>query len=294
VALMEVAVLSTGLIEQMRWGVVSLGHGFQDTGGNCFHHCNVWTGMSNYGVGSGLVDRGVLRAGLVDSSQPGAVLDISSLGIDLAVGGVLGRPGVVPLGPKFGGSWLVARAEVVHHVALWSVPRVAESDRGHHLLPLLDVFLFLLFASPPARHCYVGRGAGFLQVAGVLWPEGGADTSTRHGDCVFSDNFEEDDLRLGEKVLCVGERRECLGGHVSSCHDSISAGEGVGTGTGLLRCVRRGGGHLGRARIYLCVLSTDFCLLCCSMCMASILSAFNRLVLFSCTHNEGILTRLVF
>jgi hypothetical protein len=41
VALMEMPVISTGPIEQMRWGVVSLCCGFQETGGNCLHQFNV-------------------------------------------------------------------------------------------------------------------------------------------------------------------------------------------------------------------------------------------------------------
>jgi hypothetical protein len=92
VALMEVPVINTGLIGQTRWGGVRAGL------------------VGSGGLDGNLTGRGVVRSVLVDSGHPGAVLDRSSLGIDLADGDVLDSPGLVPLGPMFGGCWFVARA----------------------------------------------------------------------------------------------------------------------------------------------------------------------------------------
>ena len=57
VALVEVPVLNTGLIEQTRWGGVRAGL------------------VGSGGLDGDLTGRGVLGSGLVDSGQPGAVLD---------------------------------------------------------------------------------------------------------------------------------------------------------------------------------------------------------------------------
>ena len=104
--------------------VVSICCDCQDTGGTSLHYCGV---LSE--VGDSLVDRGVLRAGLVDSSGHGGGLDGGGLGSYLGIGGLI--RGVVWPELGLGTNWLGARSEVfLFSAGLGLVLLVAQLERA--------------------------------------------------------------------------------------------------------------------------------------------------------------------